>query len=311
MEIKKIDTTQLSNSSGSVRPDSFDDFIGQEQIKKILKTAISSAQKRQGNLGHVLFAGASGFGKTTLATIIATQMNVNVKIVTAYAISKPSEIVSLLNSLEPWDLLFIDEIHRLKPTVEEVLYIAMEDFVIDMVMPEWGSVRIPINPFTLIGATTKPEMLSQPIKNRFVYNFHFMEYTFDEKQAIVKRYLELSQLSFDDVLLEAIAQKANSIPREIFNLCIKIRDFCVHNATYSLTQELWEAFLKHSNIQDGGMTALHQQYLDILSYYDRPLGVKAIAAQLGVNEKALEEDIEPLLLRLGKIEKTPQWRVLL
>jgi Holliday junction DNA helicase RuvB len=101
MEIKKIDTTQLSNSSGSVRPDSFDDFIGQEQIKKILKTAISSAQKRQGNLGHVLFAGASGFGKTTLATIIATQMNVNVKIVTAYAISKPSEIVSLLNSLEP------------------------------------------------------------------------------------------------------------------------------------------------------------------------------------------------------------------
>ena len=136
MEVKKIDTTQISYALGAARPEFFDDFIGQEPIKKILKTAIASAQKRSGPLGHILFAGPSGFGKTTMANIISKQLGVGVKMITAYAISKPSEIVSILNSLESGDLLFIDEIHRLKPTVEEVLYIAMEDFVIDMVMPE-------------------------------------------------------------------------------------------------------------------------------------------------------------------------------
>jgi Holliday junction DNA helicase RuvB len=136
MEIKRITTTQTTESKGQTRPSHFDDFIGQEQIKKMLKTAIGSAKKRDGTLGHILFAGPSGFGKTTMAHLIAHQLETGVKMVTAYAISKPSEIVSLLNSLESGEVLFIDEIHRLKPTIEEVLYIAMEDFVIDMVMPE-------------------------------------------------------------------------------------------------------------------------------------------------------------------------------
>ncbi|MDR0649841.1 MAG: AAA family ATPase [Candidatus Peribacteria bacterium] len=229
MEIKKITTTQIFAPSGHKRPDSFDDFIGQQQIKKMLKTAIGSAKKREGNLGHTLFAGPSGFGKTTMAHVIAKQLGVGVKLVTAYAISKPSEIVSLLNSLEQGDVLFIDEIHRLKPTVEEVLYIAMEDFVIDMVMPEGGSVRIPINPFTLIGATTRPEMLSQPMKNRFVYRFHFMDYSFEEKQVIIERYLQQYQLSFSPSLLREMAQKVDSVPREIHNLVIKLRDFFVNH----------------------------------------------------------------------------------
>jgi Holliday junction DNA helicase RuvB len=246
-----------------------------------------------------------------MAHLIAKQLGVGVKLVTAYAISKPSEMVSLLNSLEQGDVLFIDEIHRLKPTIEEVLYIAMEDFVIDMVMPEGGSVRIPINPFTLIGATTKPEMLSQPIKNRFVYSFHFMEYSLAEKQIIIERYLTYYQISFSRGLLQEIAKKVDAVPREIHNLCIKIRDFCVNHGYEVCTEEVWQAFLVHTQIQEGGMTPLHQQYLDILAHYERPLGVKTIAAQLGVREKSLEEDIEPLLLKLGKIEKTLQGRVLL
>ena len=202
-------------------------------------------------------------------------------------------------------MLFIDEIHRLKPTVEEVLYIAMEDFVIDMVMPEGGNVRIPINPFSLIGATTKPEMLSQPMKNRFVYSFHFMEYTSEEKQLIIQRYLTYYEISFENSLLQEISKKVDSVPREIHNLCVKIRDFCVNHGHGKLTAEVWSDFLIHAQIHEGGMTPLHQQYLDVLLHYGRPLGAKAIAAQLGVSEKSLEEDIEPLLLKLGKIEKTP------
>jgi Holliday junction DNA helicase RuvB len=225
--------------------------------------------------------------------------------------------VSLLNSLEPNDLLFIDEIHRLKPTIEEVLYIAMEDFVIDMVMPEGGSLRIPINPFTLIGATTKSEQLSQPLKNRFVYSFHFVDYSHQEKQVIIERYLreygvcDVVDSSGFSVLLAEIAKKVDSVPREIHNLCIKLRDFCVNHGYEGLDERVWKDFLHHAQLQEGGMTALHQQYLDILAHYDRPLGSKVIAAQMNISEKALEADVEPLLLKLGKIEKTPTGRVLL
>jgi holliday junction DNA helicase RuvB len=150
MEIKKIETETLLNIYTHPRPNTFEEFIGQEHIKNILQTAIESGKKRESHIGHILFSGPSGFGKTTIAHIISKQANTAIKAVTGYAITKPSEIISILNNLQTGDILFIDEIHRLKPNIEEVLYIAMEDFVIDMVMPEGGNVRIPINPFTLI-----------------------------------------------------------------------------------------------------------------------------------------------------------------
>jgi len=136
MEVKKINTDKLLNINSHARPDSFENFIGQEHIKGVVKTAIDSGKKRQSHMGHMLFSGPSGFGKTTMAHIISKQSNTGIKAVTGYAINKPSDIISILNILEPGDILFIDEIHRLKPNIEEVLYIAMEDFVIDMVMPE-------------------------------------------------------------------------------------------------------------------------------------------------------------------------------
>jgi len=311
MEIKKIDTTKQEKTVLATRPDNFDDFVWQNQIKKMLQTAIWSAKKRNWTLWHILFSGPSGFGKTTMAHIIANELNVNNKVITAYAISKPSEIVSILNALENGDILFIDEIHRLKPNVEEVLYTAMEDFVIDMVMPEWWSVRIPINPFTLIGATTKPEMLSKPMKNRFVYSFHLSEYNLEEKSVIIQRYLQVFWVNYESWLQFEIAKKVDSVPREIHNLCIKIRDYCIENGIENLTKDLWLDFLSHAQIYDWGLNSLHERYLDVLAQYDRPIWVKAIAAQLWVNEKSVEEDIEPLLLKLWKIEKTPQWRVLL
>ena len=246
-----------------------------------------------------------------MAHIIAQELWVNSKVITAYAISKPSEIVSILNSLENWDILFIDEIHRLKPNIEEVLYTAMEDFVVDMVMPEWWNVRIPINPFTLIWATTKPEMLSKPMKNRFVYSFHLAEYTDSEKAVIIQRYLQVYDVNYDLSVPSEIAKKVDSVPREIHNLCIKIRDYCIQKWIKNLTSLELSQFFQHAQIHDGGLTSLHEKYLQVLAQYDRPIWVRVIAAQLWVNEKAVEEDIEPLLLKLWKIEKTSQWRVLL
>ena len=311
MEIKKISLETATSWTISHRPQSFAEFIWQAPIKSVLQTAIESAKLREAPLGHILFSGSSGFGKTTLATIISQQMNTNIKVVTGYALTKPSELVSLLNSLESWDILFIDEIHRIKPTLEEVLYIAMEDFVIDMLMPEWWSIRLPINPFTLVWATTKPESLSQPMKNRFIYHFHFMDYDLEEKKTILDRYLQHYQVNYEPDLLEKFVQKVASVPREIHNLVIKIRDYLISRQLPILTSKDREEFLKHSQIDDWGMMPIHKKYLDILSDFDRPVGVKTLAVQLGVSEKNLEEDIEPLLLKLGKIEKTTKWRSLI
>ena len=311
MEIKKISLETATSWTISHRPQSFAEFIWQTPIKSVLQTAIESAKLREAPLGHILFSGSSGFGKTTLATIISQQMHTNIKVVTGYALTKPSELVSLLNSLESWDILFIDEIHRIKPTLEEVLYIAMEDFVIDMLMPEWWSIRLPINPFTLVWATTKPESLSQPMKNRFIYHFHFMDYDLEEKKTILDRYLQHYQVNYEPHLLEKFVQKVASVPREIHNLVIKIRDYLISRQLPILTSKDREEFLKHSQIDDWGMMPIHKKYLDILADFDRPVGVKTLAVQLGVSEKNLEEDIEPLLLKLGKIEKTTKWRSLI
>ena len=311
MEIKKISLETATSWTISHRPQSFAEFIWQAPIKSVLQTAIESAKLREAPLGHILFSGSSGFGKTTLATIISQQMNTNIKVVTGYALTKPSELVSLLNSLESWDILFIDEIHRIKPTLEEVLYIAMEDFVIDMLMPEWWSIRLPINPFTLVWATTKPESLSQPMKNRFIYHFHFMDYDLEEKKTILDRYLQHYQVNYEPDLLEKFVQKVASVPREIHNLVIKIRDYLISRQLPILTSKDREEFLKHSQIDDWGMMPIHKKYLDILADFDRPVGVKTLAVQLWVSEKNLEEDIEPLLLKLGKIEKTTKWRSLI
>lgn len=311
MEIKKISLETATSWTISHRPQSFTEFIWQSPIKSVLQTAIESAKLREAPLGHILFSGSSGFGKTTLATIISQQMNTNIKVVTGYALTKPSELVSLLNSLESWDILFIDEIHRIKPTLEEVLYIAMEDFVIDMLMPEWWSIRLPINPFTLVWATTKPESLSQPMKNRFIYHFHFMDYDLEEKKTILDRYLQHYQVNYEPDLLEKFVQKVASVPREIHNLVIKIRDYLISRQLPILTSKDREEFLKHSQIDDWGMMPIHKKYLDILADFDRPVGVKTLAVQLWVSEKNLEEDIEPLLLKLGKIEKTTKGRSLI
>lgn len=295
------------------RPWGFSAFVGQENIINIIKTAIKSSQKSDHTLWHILFSGSSWYGKTTLATIIANEMQSQIKAITGYAIGKPAELISILNNLQEGDILFIDEIHRLKPNVEEVLYIAMEDRVIDFVMPEGGSMRLPINHFTLIGATTKLESLSAPLKNRFVYKFHFEDYTKKEIGDIVQKYLEAYNILADNIIIEKISNKVEHTPREIHNLCIKVRDYLIAgNPGKELRMGIEQrpAFEQWLNIDAGGITPLHKKYLAILAESDDAVGIKTIAAKLWMNEKAIENDIEPLLLKLGKIEKTSQGRIL-
>lgn len=231
--------------------------------------------------------------------------------ITAYAISKPAEVISILTAMGSGDVLFIDEIHRLKPTIEEMLYIAMEDFAIDMIMGDGGSVRVPLKPFTLIGATTKPETLSEPLKNRFIYNFHCLDYNEEQKLAIVKRYLHHYSINYTMDLLPAIARKVDSVPRKIHNLIVTIRDYLIsHHHDLILTDANWTECEAWLNIADGGLTPIHQQYLHILTEHQGAMGLKTIALKLGLNEESVENEIEPLLLKSGLIEKTSKGRII-
>lgn len=315
MEVKKISTQKLIEIEKLFRPQNFEDFVWQEEIKKILKAAIKSAQKRQSPLGHILFSWESWYWKTSLAQIVSKIMWVNIRIVTWYAISKPAEIISILNSLQKDDILFIDEIHRLRANIEEILYIAMEDFAIDMVMPEWWNVRIPLNEFTLMWATTKLESLSTPLKNRFVYKFHFIDYDEQEKKLIIQRYLALQNIKFNSWLLDKISQTVVSVPREINNFCIKLRDYLISKWAKEnnliLDDEIWEEFRSWAVLEQGWLTYVHKKYLEILSDFEWwPVWLKTISLKLWLNEKAVEDDIEPLLLKLGLIDKTSRWREL-
>lgn len=312
MEIKKITTWKKSNNIEK-RPENFKEFVWQEDIKKILETAIESWKKRNSNLWHILFSWQSWYWKTTLAQIIANTFWVKIKIVTWYAITKWSELISILNSLENNDILFIDEIHRIKPNIEEILYTAMEDFCIDMVMPEWWNIRVNLNKFTLIWATTKLEALTIPLKNRFVYKFHFKNYSESEKLNIIKKYLNIYWLDADMKLISIIWENLEETPRTIKNFCIKLRDYIITKwLNNNLNINIWEDFVEWGWISKWWIENIHKQYIEILkSLWNRPVWLKTIAIKMWMNEKSVEEDIEPLLLKLWKIEKTSRWRILL
>lgn len=300
------------DTSRSPRPAWFDTFVGQKDIVNIIKTAITSSQKQHHALWHMLFSWPSGHGKTTLAGIIANTMGVGIKVVAWYAISKPSDMISLLSNLEEGAILFIDEIHRLKPSIEEILYIAMEEWAIDFVMPEWWSTRLPIHMFTLIGATTKLESLAAPLKNRFVYKFHFTDYTQEEIFLIIKNHILHYNITTTDVCIKNISTKVERTPREIHNISIKIRDYLIASGqeTLSLQEKDRKNVEERIHIEAGGITSLHKKYLEILADHSEPVGIKTIAAKLNMHEKAIESDVEPLLLKLGKIEKTARGRTL-
>ncbi len=325
MQVKKIDLETTELVKADFRPVTFQDFIGQEDITRVVKTAIASSRKSNRVLGHMLLLGPAWYGKTTLSQIIAHELGTSCKVVTAYAITKPADIISLLNALSEWDVLFIDEIHRLAPKIEEMLYTAMEDYVIDMVMPDGGHVKIPLQPFTLIGATTKADHLSKPLKSRFVYKFHFSDYTDHEKEKIIWYYMgklgiqakkptgEKAKMWENESAgyeIKEFAKLVENIPRELHNACVRMYDYLnVHHKSLELSMDAIEEFATWNNAREGGLNMLHTAYLDVLDGANRPMSLNTIAVKMWLDEKTVEEEIEPLLIKLGYVERGPRGRV--
>lgn len=292
------------------RPDTFESFIWQESIKNILKSWIISSIKRDDSLWHILFSGDSGFGKTTLARIISNKLNKNIKIITAYAMERPSDMISVLNQLWKWDILFIDEVHRLKPKIEEILYIAMEDFRVDIVLQD-QTTSIPIEKFTMIGATNKLENLSDAFKNRFVYKFHLSQYSNTEKQAILEKYLKEFNIKYDTKIITSLTNKTLPVPREIKNLAIKIRDYLIASwfkeQNMTLDEEIYEEMIQNLKLWEYWLSDLQKEYLKILETSEI-MWLQTLSSVLNVAEKVIEKDIEPILINLNLIEKTKKWR---
>ena len=297
----------------SLRPSNFDGYIGQDNIKQNLKIFIQAAKKREECLDHILFSGPAGLGKTTLANIIAYEMGANIKTTAAPMIEKSGDLAAILTNLNEGDVLFIDEIHRLSPAIEEVLYPAMEDFRLDIIIGSGAgaqTVKIDLPKFTLIGATTRSGMLSNPLRDRFGMQFRLEFYKDNELALIVKKAAEkLSKNCEEEAALE-IAKRSRSTPRIALRLLRRVRDFADVNDEKNISKERANEALNSLGVNELGFDSMDLRYLELLlSANRRPLGLASIAAALSEDENTVEDVIEPYLLANGYIERTAKGRV--
>ena len=312
--IVEIEKMQLDESvESSLRPSSFEDYVGQEKIKSNLAIAIAAAKKRADVLDHVLFYGPPGLGKTTLAHIIAAQMSAAIKVTAAPMIEKAGDLAAILTNLQSGDVLFIDEIHRLSPAIEEVLYSAMEDFRLDIIIgsgPAAQTIKIDIPHFTLIGATTRAGMISAPLRDRFGMQFRLQFYTHAELARIVQiASVKLGKESAADASAE-IARRSRGTPRIALRLLRRIRDFAEVRDEGAISHDRAREGLEALGVDEQGFDEMDIKYLEIL--FDakrRALGLSTIAAALSEDEGTIEDVIEPYLLANGYIEKTAKGRI--
>ena len=312
MRIVEIEKVNFEESfEKSLRPSNLDEYIGQEQIKKNLKVFIKAAKKRSETLDHLLFFGPPGLGKTTLANIIANEMNANIKTISAPMLEKSGDLAAILTNLEEGDILFIDEIHRLKASIEEVLYSSMEDFRLDIVIgsgPAAQTIKIDIAKFTLIGATTRAGMLSNPLRDRFGITFRLNFYTQDELALIIKLASEKLNTKIEKTASFEIAKRSRGTPRIALRLLKRVRDFAEVEETH-ISQDLARYALDELGINEHGFDELDIRFLTLLIDAKKPLGLSTIAAALSEDEDTIEEVIEPFLIANGYIEKTPKGRI--
>ncbi|WP_299227337.1 Holliday junction branch migration DNA helicase RuvB [uncultured Campylobacter sp.] len=312
--IVEIEKMQLDESvESSLRPSSFEDYVGQEKIKSNLAIAITAAKKRADVLDHVLFYGPPGLGKTTLAHIIAAQMGAAIKVTAAPMIEKAGDLAAILTNMQSGDMLFIDEIHRLSPAIEEVLYSAMEDFRLDIIIgsgPAAQTIKIDIPHFTLIGATTRAGMISAPLRDRFGMQFRLQFYTHAELARIVQiASVKLGKESAADASAE-IARRSRGTPRIALRLLRRIRDFAEVRDEDAISHDRAREGLEALGVDEQGFDEMDIKYLEIL--FDakrRALGLSTIAAALSEDEGTIEDVIEPYLLANGYIEKTAKGRI--
>ncbi len=311
VEIEKFDNEYIEEIS--LRPSSWDEYIGQEQIKKNLKVFIEASKRRDEALDHVLFFGPPGLGKTTIANLIATEMATNIKTTSAPMIEKSGDLAAILTNIEEGDILFIDEIHRMSPAIEEILYSAMEDFRLDIIIgsgPAAQTVKIDLPRFTLIGATTRAGMLSHPLRERFGMHFRMQFYTSEElAQIVYLASIKLDKISEESASHE-IAKRSRGTPRLALRLLRRVRDFSeVANET-GINVKTTQYALNQLGVNEIGFDEEDIRLLEFLiSAKGRPMGLSTIAAALSEDEGTIEDVLEPYLLANGYIERTARGRV--
>lgn len=302
-------------SESSIRPRWLKDYIGQDKVKEKLDIFIQSSLSRNEPLDHVLLQGPPGLGKTTLSTIIANELGVNLRVTSGPAIERPSDLASILTNLAEGDVLFIDEIHRINRSVEEILYSAMEDFVLDIIVgkgPNAQSIRIDLAKFTLIGATTRAGMLSAPLRDRFGVLLALNLYDTKDLTTIVQRSAQILEIPIDDRGALEIARRSRGTPRIANRLLKRVRDFAIVKANEKIDFETSKRGLELLEIDPMGLDTMDKKI--IMTMYDNfgggPVGVDTIAASTGIENVTIEDVYEPYLLQIGFISRTPRGRVL-
>ena len=312
---RMVSPEKRADDDSALRPQALVDFTGQDAVRNNLRIFIESARARGEALDHVLFVGPPGLGKTTLAQIVARELGVNFRSTSGPVIAKAGDLAAQLTNLEPRDVLFIDEIHRLNPAVEEILYPAMEDYQLDLIIgsgPAARSVKIDLAQFTLVGATTRAGLLTTPLRDRFGIPVRLDFYSTEELQAIVARGARVIGLALAEDGANEIARRSRGTPRIAGRLLRRVRDFAIVEGARTVTRNIADRALKLLDVDPIGLDQMDRRYLDAVAvkFGGGPVGVETIAAALSEPRDAIEDIIEPYLLQIGFIQRTPRGRLL-
>ena len=314
--IPNLQDNEEERSELSLRPKTLNEYIGQNKVKENMKVYIEAAKKRGEPLDHVLLYGPPGLGKTTLANIIAMEMNSNIRITSGPAIEKPGDLAALLTNLSPNDVLFIDEIHRLNRSVEEILYPALEDYNLDIIIgkgPSARSIRLDLPKFTLVGATTRAGSLTTPLRDRFGIVSRLELYSDEQLKTIVKRSAEILNIKIDETGALEIAKRSRGTPRIANRLLKRVRDYALVLSDGNITKEIADIALQKLEIDQMGLDNIDRKILEsiIINYAGGPVGIETLASTIGEEVETIEDVYEPYLMQKGFIGRTPRGRVVL
>ncbi|MHA1540771.1 MAG: Holliday junction branch migration DNA helicase RuvB [Alphaproteobacteria bacterium] len=313
-EKNRIIDTKKQDDIISLRPQSLDELVGQKELKENLQIFISAAKKKKTTMDHILFHGPPGLGKTTLSHIVAKELGVGFRGTSAPMIAKSGDLASIITNLQPHDVLFIDEIHRLNPAIEEVLYSAMEDFQLDLIIGEGPSartVKIDLVPFTLIGATTRTGLLTSPLRDRFGIPMRLQFYSIEDLEKIIFRSAKVLDVVINKEASHEIAKRSRGTPRIANRLLKRVGDFAIVKSDGEITLDLAKMALKALNVDSAGLDEMDRNYLMCLieNYNGGPAGVETLSAGIAEERSTIEDVIEPYLLQQGYIQRTPRGRI--